>query len=103
MAPITSAVEFTMIDRQARMMAGRDTSYPNWLLKAERVYEVSPIRKDLCEFRTWETFGGLMGFLVKYYTFEKVEESGARCAENLRIYVENSQEKVQASDSLLYH
>jgi len=105
-APITSTVQFTMIDRQTTTMASKESSYPNWLLKAERVYEVSSIKKDLCEFRTWETFGGFMGFLVKYVTYPSIEESGMRCAENLRAYVENLKgiaHPVQDSDSLLYH
>lgn len=105
-SPITSSVQFTMIHRETKTLASKQTSFPGWLLKAERVYEVVPIRNDLCEFRTWETFGGLMSFMVKYFTSSGIEESGMRCAENLRNYVENSKglaQPGQASDSLLYH
>lgn len=106
MKPIISSVEFTMIDRATYTMASRESFYPGWFLKAERVQEVSYIKKDLCEFRTYETFGGLLGFFVKYVSAPVIGESGKRSAENLKNYLENVKGKVQsvqASDSLLYH
>lgn len=101
-----AAVILTVFDRERTTIASKLTSVPGLFLRAERVYEVIPVRKDLCEFRTWETFGGFMGFVIKYLTYPSVEESGNRCAANLRDHVEKlkgTAQPVQAPVSLLYH
>ena len=83
-------------------MASKAISYPSWILRAERIYEVIPIKKNTCEFRTWETFGGLLAFYARHFAYAIIEEAGRRSAENLKGFVENITE-AETTDSLLYH
>jgi hypothetical protein len=83
-------VKLTLLDRERKVIAERSTAYPSWLLSSERVQEVVPMEghKDLCEYRTWQTFEGVASYLLLLTAQEELAESMRGCADNLKVFME---------------
>jgi len=71
------------------MIAERTTPYPRWLLASERVQDVVPVewKKNVCEYRTWQTLEGVAYFLL-LTAKDDLEENQKRSAEDLKVFVE---------------
>jgi hypothetical protein len=72
------------------LFAGRGTSYPSWLLYPEKMHQVVPIQGEAgaCEYRVWETFGGIGAHVVARTTRNVVDEAVRRGADNLKDFIE---------------
>ncbi|KAH7364295.1 hypothetical protein BKA65DRAFT_490948 [Rhexocercosporidium sp. MPI-PUGE-AT-0058] len=55
-----------VLDRKNRLVAEESTSYPNWLLRSERVQKVIPLDGEPgpCEYRTQHNLYGLASYYL---------------------------------------
>lgn len=85
----------TVLDKEKRLIAERTTSYPSWLLGAERVQEVVPVEGHprLCEYRTWHTIEGIASYALLLAAQDDLSETQRTIADGLKAYMEKSRAK----------
>lgn len=82
--------ELTVLDQKKRIIAERTAGYPRWLLSTERVQQVLSIEghRDLCEYRTWQSFEGIASYFLIFIAREELAESLRVTANGLKSFVE---------------
>ena len=83
------------LDKEKRIIAERVTSYPPWLLSAERVQEVVPVHGHprLCEYRTWHTIEGIASYALAFTAQDDLSETQRMIADGLKAYIEKPRAK----------
>lgn len=84
-------VECTLLDQEHKQLAYRGISIPLFVFNVETVQEIAPVQgeKNVCEFRIWETVGGLLGLPTRYFLKAALDDSMERTADDLKDWVEN--------------
>jgi hypothetical protein len=86
---ITSSLEqVTVLDPEAGKICWKFTGAPSWLLRAERVHEITNKEDNTCEYRTWETFAGPMAYVIRSIYGNVLQDRFNDWANDLKRYTE---------------
>ena len=86
---VTSSLEqVTVLDLEGGKICWKFTGAPSWLLRAERVQEMTNKEDGTCEYYTWETFAGPMAYFVRLIYGNVLNERFQDWGKNLKRYVE---------------
>jgi hypothetical protein len=94
---ITVLSRFNEAERKGYRIAWKSTGYSHWQLHSERVMEFGEIVLDNgkigTEYSCWETFGGLLGPVVKSTLGGQLVDRFGDYAKNVREYFEDEEVK----------
>lgn len=81
-------VQLNVLDRENFKISEVTTNYHSWLLRAERVQEVSPVpnQPGVCDYRTYMTAQGIAAYYILLTTREEIVEGSREYAESLRMH-----------------
>ncbi|TKA68736.1 hypothetical protein B0A49_06691 [Cryomyces minteri] len=69
---------------------------PGMVMKAERVNEIEDLGDGTCEYRTWETFGGMTAHVVRWKYGKTLQERFEDWVRDLKAYAEGDEETLEA-------
>ncbi|KAH7417260.1 hypothetical protein BKA64DRAFT_718056 [Cadophora sp. MPI-SDFR-AT-0126] len=84
-------IQLDILDQQNRVIAEESISYPNWLLKSERIQEVVPLDDEpgFCEYRTQHNLFGLASYYLLLTSKEDLKEIQTHYAREVKFFVES--------------
>ncbi len=87
----TSSLEqVTVLDPAAGKICWKFTGTPSWLLRSERVHEITDKDDGTCEYRTWETFAGPIAYIIRLIYGNVLQERFKDWGRDLKRYVEEA-------------
>jgi hypothetical protein len=84
----TNPIQVTMFDSEAYKICWKFNGGYSWLLRSERVQEMTDKEDGTCEYRTWETFAGPLAYIVRLIYNNDLHERFNDWGSNLKRYVE---------------
>ena len=96
----SSLLQVTVLDSEAGKICWKFTGAPSWLLRAERVHDITHNEDGTCEYRTWETFAGPMAYIIRLIYGNVLQERFNDWGNDLKRYVEEEWLKSCGKDAL---
>lgn len=74
----------TTVDHDGHRLSWVNIDYPAWVLRAERWQTLVSLPDGRTKYETWEVFGGILAYVVKWYVGKGLQESFAAFATGLK-------------------
>ena len=86
----STLIQVTEFDSEACKICWKFNGGSSWLLRSERVQEMTDKEDGTCEYRTWDTFAGPIAYIIRFIYVNDLRDRFNDWGSGLKRYVEES-------------